>query len=115
VTPKAVELEKKAWNLYKAESNLDRSHTAYEIIYLVKDLVEKTSIENTPESLAADRRKLRDALAAVRTFNGMIGSIAINPETHPTKPREAEKELFLLQVKGGQWTILHSPPGFQSK
>jgi len=113
VTPKAVDLEKKAWGLYKAESNLDRSHTAYEIIYLVKDLVEKTGIENTPESLAADRRKLRDALAAVRSFDGMIGPIAINPETHPTKPREAEKELFLLQVKGGQWTILHSPPGFQ--
>jgi branched-chain amino acid transport system substrate-binding protein len=115
VTPRAVELEKKAWGLYKAESNLDRSHTAYEIIYLVKSLVEKSSIGNTPESLAADRRKLRDALAAVRSFNGMIGPIAINPETHPTKPREAEKELFLLQVKGGQWTTLHSPPGFQSK
>jgi len=112
VTPKAVALEKKAWDLYKAESNLDRSHTAYEIIYLVKDLIEKTGIENTPESLAADRRKLRDALAAVRSFNGMIGPIAINPETHPTKPREAEKELFLLQVKGGQWTVVHSPPGF---
>jgi hypothetical protein len=45
----------------------------------------------------------------------MIGPIAINPETHPTKPREAEKELFLLQVKGGKWTILHSPPGFEPK
>jgi branched-chain amino acid transport system substrate-binding protein len=115
VTPKAVELEKKAWALYKAESNLDRSHTAYEIIYLVKGLIEKSTIENTPESLAAVRRKLRDALAAVRTFDGMIGPIAINPETHPTKPREAEKELFLLQVKGGKWTTLHSPPGFQTR
>jgi branched-chain amino acid transport system substrate-binding protein len=115
VTPKAIELEKKAWDRYKAESNLDRSHTAYEIIYLVKDLVEKSGIENTPESLLADRRKLRDAIAALRSFNGMIGPIAINPETHPTKPREAEKELFLLQVKGGQWTTLLSPPGFQTK
>jgi len=115
VTPKAVALEKKAWELYKAESNLDRSHTAYEIIYLMKGLIEKAGIENTPESLAADRRKLRDALAAVRSFDGMIGPIAINPETHPTKPREAEKELFLLQVKGGQWATLHSPPGFQAK
>ena len=113
VTPKAIELEKKAWDLYKAESNLDRSHTAYEIIYLVKSVIEKSTIENTEESLAADRRKLRDALAAIRTFDGMIGPISINPESHPTKPREAEKELFLLQVKGGQWTTLLSPAGFQ--
>jgi branched-chain amino acid transport system substrate-binding protein len=115
VTPKAVELEKKAWNLYKAESNLDRSHTAYEIIYLVKSVIEKSTIENTEETLAADRRKLRDALATIRTFDGMIGPISINPESHPTKPREAEKELFLLQVKDGQWTTLVSPASFQKK
>jgi branched-chain amino acid transport system substrate-binding protein len=115
VTPKAIELEQKAWDRYKAESNLDRSHTAYEIIYLMKDLVEKSSIENTESSLAADRRRLRDALAAVRQFDGMIGRITINPEDHPTKPREAEKELFLLQVKAGRWTILHSPSAFQAR
>jgi branched-chain amino acid transport system substrate-binding protein len=115
VTAKAIELEKKAWDRYKAESNLDRSHTAYEIIYLVKDLIEKSGIENTEESLQADRRKLRDALAAVRRFDGMIGPIAISPEDHPSKPREAEKELFLLQVENGRWKTLHSPPGFQTK
>jgi branched-chain amino acid transport system substrate-binding protein len=113
VTPKAIELEDKAWKRYKAEGNLDRSHTAYEILYLVKDLVEKIGIENTEQSLASDRRKLRDALAKVRTFQGMIGPIAINGEDHPTKPREAEKELFLLQVRGGKWTTIHSPPGFK--
>jgi branched-chain amino acid transport system substrate-binding protein len=115
VTSKAIELEKKAWDRYKAESNLDRSHTAYEIIYLVKGLIENSNIENTEDSLPADRRKLRDALAAVRSFDGMIGPIAINPEDHPSKPREAEKELFLLQVQGGNWKTLHSPPGFQAR
>jgi branched-chain amino acid transport system substrate-binding protein len=115
VTPKAVELEQKAWDRYKAESNLDRSHTAYEIIYLMKDLVEKSDIQNTEASLETDRRKLRDALAGTRTFEGMIGRIAINPEDHPTKPREAEKELFLLQVKAGRWTTLHAPGEFQAR
>ena len=86
-----------------------------EIIYLMKDLIEKSDIQNTEESLHADRRKLRDALAAVRTFQGTIGPITINPEDHPTKPREAEKELFLLQVKAGWWTTLHTPPGFQTR
>src|SRR4051794_21344432 len=115
VTAKAIELEKKAWDRYKAESNLDRSHTAYEIIYLVKDLIENSNIENAEGSLPADRRKLRDALATVRKFDGMIGPIAINPEDHPTKPREEKKKLFLPQEKGGQSTTLLSPPGFQTK
>ena len=113
VTPKAIELEKKAWDRYKAESNLDRSHTAYEILYLVKEIVEKSGIQNTEQSLASDRRKLRDALAQIRTFQGMIGPISINPEDHPTKPREAEKELFLLHVKAGKWETLYTPPGFK--
>jgi branched-chain amino acid transport system substrate-binding protein len=112
VTPKAVELERKAWDRFKAEANLDRSHTAYEIIYLVKGLLERLDIQNTPESLGADRRKLRDAIAQIGSFEGMIGPIKLNPESDPQKPREAEKELFLLQVKGGKWTVLHSPPGF---
>ena len=42
----------------------------------------------------------------------MIGPITINPEDHPTKPREAEKPIFLLQVKSGEWTVLSAPPGF---
>ncbi len=115
VTPKAIELEKKAWDLDKAESNLDRSHTAYEILYLVKELIEKSDIQNTEPALAEDRRKLRDSLAKVRTFEGMIGPIKINAEEHPSKPREAEKELFLLQVKSGKWTTLVAPPGFQAR
>jgi branched-chain amino acid transport system substrate-binding protein len=115
VTPKAIELERKAWDRYGTESNLDRSHTAYEIIYLVKDLIESSGIENTEESLATDRRRLRDAIAGVRSFEGLIGRISINPETHPTKPREAEKELFLLQIRGGRWEVLLSPPGFSSR
>ena len=82
---------------------------------VVKELIEKADIKNTEESLPEDRRKLRDALAKVRSFEGMIGKIRINPEEHPTKPREAEKELFLLQVKGGRWTTLLSPPGFQNQ
>jgi branched-chain amino acid transport system substrate-binding protein len=114
VTPRAVELEKKAWSLYKTEANLDRSHTAYEIIYLVKGLIESSDINNTEESLADDRRKLRDAIAKVRSFEGMIGPIRINSEDHATKPREAEKEVFLLQIKDGRWTPLLTPPGFQA-
>jgi len=115
VTQRAIELDSKAWERYGTQSNLDRSHTAYEIIYLVKDLIEQSSIENTEESLAADRRKLRDAIAGVRSFEGMIGPISINPENHPIKPREAEKELFLLELRGGQWTVLVSPQGFPTK
>jgi len=115
VTQKAKELEKKAWARYKAESNLDRSHTAYEILYLVKDLIEKSDMRNTEASLLEDRRKLRDALGKVGVFQGVLGPITLNPDNHPTKPREAEKGLFLLQVKNGQWVPISSPAGFGGK
>jgi branched-chain amino acid transport system substrate-binding protein len=115
ITPKAKELEKKAWDRYKAESNLDRSHTAYEILYLVKNLIEKSDIKNTEATLLEDRRKLRDALAKVGTFQGVLGPITLNSDSHSTKPREAEKGLFLLQVRNGQWVPISSPPSFATR
>lgn len=113
VTARAKELDRKAWDRFKAEANLDRSHTAYEIVHLMKDVVEKAGIKNTEESLLEDRRKVRDALGKLGTFQGMIGPITINAEDHPTKPREAEKPIFILQVKGAQWTVVEAPAAFK--
>jgi branched-chain amino acid transport system substrate-binding protein len=113
VTARAKELDRKAWDRFKAEANLDRSHTAYEVVHLMKDIIEKAGIKNTEESLLEDRRKVRDTLGKLGTFQGLIGPITINPEDHPTKPREAEKPIFLLQVKGGEWTVLAAPAGFK--
>jgi hypothetical protein len=43
-----------------------------------------------------DRRKLRDALARIGTFQGMVGPITLNPDDHPVKPREAGRAMLGL-------------------
>src|SRR2546425_7231204 len=71
ITPKAKALAEKAWTKYKADSNL-HSVPAYENIYAIRGIVEKVGIKNEAATLLQDRRKVRDALAKLGTFPGVI-------------------------------------------
>ena len=73
----------------------------HEAIYLLKDAVERSGIANTPESLADDRKKFRNALTTAATTSITGEKIAFN------KNRETPKKGILLHIKGGQfvaWT-----------
>jgi len=109
INPKAKAVAEKAWTKYKADSNL-HSVPAYENIYAIKGIVEKAGIKNRPETLLQDRRKVRDALAKLGTFQGLIGPIKMNGDDDPVKPRDVDKAIILVQAKGGQWTIWWQPP-----
>jgi ABC-type branched-subunit amino acid transport system substrate-binding protein len=86
---------------------------AYENVHLMKGLIEKAGIMNTEESLLEDRRKVRDLLAKVGTFQGVVGKIKMNPEDHPVRPRDVDKDMLLVQVKSGQWTVFWLPPSLK--
>ncbi len=109
VTPKAKALADKAWQKYKADSNL-HSVPAYENVYAIKGIVEKVGIKNRPETLLGDRRKVRDALAKLGTFQGVLGPIKMNGDDDPVKPRDVDKAVILVQAKGGVWTVWWQPP-----
>jgi branched-chain amino acid transport system substrate-binding protein len=109
INPKAKALAELAWNKYKADSNL-HSVPAYENIYAIKSIVEKVGIDNEPHTLLADRRKVRDALAKIGTFPGVIGPITMNGDDDPVKPRDVDKAVILVQAKGGEWTVWWQPP-----
>jgi len=109
ITPKAKALAEKAWQKYKADSNI-HSVPAYENVYAIKGIVEKVGIKNRPETLLEDRRKMRDALAKLGTFQGVLGPIKMNGDDDPVKPRDVDKAVFLVQAKGGQWTVWWQPP-----
>ena len=109
ITPKAKQLADKAWDKYKADSNI-HSVPAYENVHLIKGLIEKAAIKNTEESLLEDRRKVRDLLAQVGSFQGVIGKITMRPETDSVKPRDVDKDMLLVQVKGAKWTVFWAPP-----
>lgn len=106
VNPKAKQIAERAWAKYKADSNL-HSVPAYENVYAIKGLVEKTGIKNEPGTLLQDRRKVRDALAKLGTFQGVLGPIKMNGDDDAVKPRDVDKAIIVVQAKGGQWTVWH--------
>ena len=112
ITARAKQLADKAWDKYKADSNI-HSVPAYENVHLIKGLIEKAAIKNTEESLLEDRRKVRDLLAKVGTFQGVIGKITMRPEDDPVKPRDVDKDMLLVQVKSAKWTVFWAPPHLQ--
>lgn len=114
INPKAKAVAEKAWTKYKADSNL-HSVPAYENIYAIKGIVEKVGIKNEPGTLLADRRKVRDALATLGTFQGIIGPIKMNGDDDAVKPRDVDKAVILVQAKGGQWIVWWQPPEMEKK
>lgn len=114
INPKAKSVAEKAWAKYKADSNL-HSVPAYENMYAIKGLVEKVGITNEPATLLQDRRKVRDGLANLGTFQGIIGPIKMNGDDDPVKPRDVDKAIILVQAKNGQWTVWWQPAELEKK
>jgi branched-chain amino acid transport system substrate-binding protein len=73
--------------------------TGYEAGYLIKDAIERSGIKNTPETLAADRKKFRDAFATT-SITSPIGQKAAF-----TADREMAKPGVNLIVKNGQFVL----------
>jgi hypothetical protein len=72
----------------------------HEAIYLIKDALEKSGIKNTPETLAEDRRKFRDAFAKAAITSVTGEKIGFNAD------RETPKAGVLLHIKDGQFAAL---------
>lgn len=81
------------------------SMAAWENVFIIKEAMETAKISGNKDaaSVAADRRKIRDALAAMKTTNGLLG---INKRT---ADREADKPYVFVHAKGGSWQVLHNP------
>lgn len=69
----------------------------HEAMYLIKDAIERSGIKNTPESLADDRRKMRDAFTTASTTSITGERIAFN------KNRETPKKGVILVIKNNQF------------
>ena len=101
VTPEA---KKAADALQAVGTNMDlHNAAAWENIYTLKDLIEKKGIVGKPETVQADRAKMREALAALKQTQGLIGPLGRGDD------REAIKPFLFVQAKSGQWTVAHRP------
>src|SRR6266550_1616547 len=73
VTPEAT---KAAENVAKHGGSADlHSAAAYEIMFILKDVIEKQKIMAKPDTVAADRVKMREGLAALKETMGLLGKV----------------------------------------
>ena len=101
VTPAAKEAAARAAK-YKANADL-HSAAAWENMMVLKKVIEMKGVMAKPGTLQADRRKIRDGLASLKTTNGLIGTV----KRH--KSGEATKPFVYVHAQGKGWEILHDP------
>ena len=84
--------------------NMDlHSAAAFENIFTLKDIIEQQKIMGRPDTIQADRQKMRQALATMKETKGLLGKVG------RTSDREAIKPFLFVQAKGGNWTVAHTP------
>ena len=80
------------------------SAAAWENAHIIKQVVESAGIMAQPETLAADRRKVRDGLEALVKVDGLMGEIGrVQDEGESVKP------YVFVQAQGGDWAVVHDP------
>ena len=100
VNPKAVAAAK-ATAKFKGNADL-HSMAAWENMFILKGVMESEGVLAKPDTLQADRRKIRDGLAKLKTTDGLLG-------TTKRDEREAEKPYVFVRAKSGQWAVYHNP------
>jgi branched-chain amino acid transport system substrate-binding protein len=101
VTPEAT---KAAEQVAKFGGSADlHSAAAYENMFILKDVIEKQKIMAKPDTVVADREKMREGLAALKETNGLLGKVG------RTADREAIKPFLYVQAKDGSWQVLFKP------
>ena len=87
-----------------AKYNMDlHSAAAYENVFTLKTIIEQQKIMGRPDTIQADRQKMRQALATMKETTGLLGKVGRTPD------REAIKPFLFVQAKGGNWTVAHTP------
>jgi branched-chain amino acid transport system substrate-binding protein len=100
VTPKAIAAAKSTAK-FKGSADL-HSMAAWENVFILKGVMESEGIMARSDTVQADRRKIREGLAKLKTTDGLLG-------VTKREEREAEKPYLFVQAKKGQWAVLHNP------
>lgn len=79
------------------------SASMWENMMILRDVINAAGIEGTSDSLQADRRKIRDGLAALTETDGLLGVSERTPEGEALKP------YVFVHAKDGAWEVLHEP------
>jgi branched-chain amino acid transport system substrate-binding protein len=69
---------------------------AYDGAYMIKWAIENSGIENRPETLERDRRKVRDAFTRIKNFKGIAGVLSMKEGEGDVKRTGG---LYILQIQ----------------
>src|SRR6266852_1933872 len=101
VTPEAI---KAAEQVAKFGGSADlHSAAAYEIAFILKNVIESQKVMGKPDTVAADREKMRAGLAALKETDGLLGKVG------RTADREAIKPFLFVHAKNSAWEVLYKP------
>jgi branched-chain amino acid transport system substrate-binding protein len=87
---------------YKGSADL-HSMAAWENMFILKQVIEAEGISGDKKQVQADRRKIRDGLAKLKTTQGLLGV------SKRTDDREADKPYLFVHASKGEWKVLHNP------
>lgn len=108
VTPAAVAVAKKVSKDYQGFVDL-HSAPVLENLRLLRSLFKSSGVEARPETLASDRRKLRDALEGVTEFDGLLGKIKFRHDLGG----EVEKPWVVVKAMGEEFVVDYVPAQFK--
>lgn len=80
------------------------TYLGYEGIYIMKWAIENAGIKNRPETLAADRRKVRDQLASMKDWTNPLG---LKLTVEPTG--DIAREYVYVQIRDGDFKLWWHP------
>lgn len=84
--------------------NMDlHNAAAFENVFTLKELIEKQKVMGRPETVQADRQKMREGLASLKQTTGLLGKVG------RTDDREAIKPYLFVQAKSNNWIVAHTP------
>ncbi len=88
----------------KFKGNADlHSMAAWEIAFILKQVIEAEGVLAKPDTVQADRNRVRQGLAKLNETDGLLG------KSKRTDDREALKPFLFVQARNGAWTVLHDP------
>jgi branched-chain amino acid transport system substrate-binding protein len=88
----------------KFNGSLDlHSGAAWENVFILKRIIEEQKVMAKPDTVKADREKIRAGLAKLQETEGLLGKSKRTPD------REAVKPYLFVHAKAGKWEVLHTP------
>ncbi|MBI2468648.1 MAG: ABC transporter substrate-binding protein [Candidatus Rokubacteria bacterium] len=102
VTPEAQRVAKIVATRYKGNVDL-HSAAVFENFQVLKKVIETSGVEAKPTTLQQDRRRVREGLAKVKEFDGLLGKVT------RLEDRESVKPYVFAIAKNSDWTVLFDP------